>query len=82
MSYGGVRVVSFASFSVILLALILWQNTRETAKTIKRMALRRAVQFLKNVQEQKECVPFRRYNGGVGRCAQVSFVSSIPSTII
>merc|ERR1711992_446135 len=24
----------------------------------------------KNVTEQKECVPFRRFNGGVGRCAQ------------
>merc|ERR1712223_2238926 len=23
-----------------------------------------------NVTEQKECVPFRRFNGGVGRCAQ------------
>lgn len=35
------------------------------------MALRRAVQYLKNVKEKKECVPFRRFNGGVGRCAQV-----------
>ncbi|KAK7602871.1 hypothetical protein V9T40_006845 [Parthenolecanium corni] len=47
-----------------------FKNTRETAKTIKRMPLRRAFQFLKNVQEYKECVPFRRFNGGVGRCAQ------------
>lgn len=34
------------------------------------MSLRRAQRYLKNVTEQKECVPFRRYNGGVGRCAQ------------
>merc|ERR1711988_1419829 len=34
------------------------------------MHLRRAVAYLKNVTEQKECVPFRRFNGGVGRCAQ------------
>lgn len=49
----------------------LFQNTRETAKTIKKMPLRRAVQYLKNVKDKKECVPFRRFNGGVGRCAQV-----------
>ena len=35
------------------------------------MHLRRAVAYLKNVISEKECVPFRRYNGGVGRCAQV-----------
>ena len=40
--------------------------------TLRRMALRRAVRYLKNVIDHKECVPFRRFNGGVGRCAQVS----------
>ena len=35
------------------------------------MPLRRAIAFLKNVIKKTECVPFRRYNGGVGRCAQV-----------
>lgn len=34
------------------------------------MPLRRAQRFLKNVVDKKECVPFRRFNGGVGRCAQ------------
>merc|ERR1712206_71287 len=47
-----------------------FKNTREAANTIKRMPLRRAIAFLKNVISKKECVPFRRYNGGVGRCAQ------------
>jgi len=47
-----------------------FKNTRETAGAIKRMPLRRAVKYLKNVMDHKECVPFRRYNGGVGRCAQ------------
>jgi len=47
-----------------------FKNTREAASAIKRMPLRRAIRFLKNVIEKKECVPFRRYNGGVGRCAQ------------
>ena len=47
-----------------------FQNTRETALAIKRMTLRRAQRFLKNVTDEKECVPFRRFNSGVGRCAQ------------
>ncbi|KAL0270451.1 UNVERIFIED_CONTAM: hypothetical protein PYX00_007863 [Menopon gallinae] len=47
-----------------------FKNTREAAQAIKKMTLRRAVRYLKNVIEHKECVPFRRFNGGVGRCAQ------------
>nr|QBH72830.1 60S ribosomal protein L17 [Liposcelis bostrychophila] len=47
-----------------------FKNTREAARTIQKMTLRRAVKFLKNVVDHKECVPFRRFNGGVGRCAQ------------
>lgn len=46
------------------------QNTREAALAIKRMPLKRAQRFLKNVCEKKECVPFRRFNGGVGRTPQ------------
>lgn len=34
------------------------------------MSLRRAQRFLKNVIAHKECVPFRRFAGGVGRCSQ------------
>ncbi|XP_065336906.1 large ribosomal subunit protein uL22 [Cloeon dipterum] len=47
-----------------------FKNTRETAQAIKKMPLRRAFKYLKNVVGKKECVPFRRFNGGVGRCAQ------------
>ncbi|MPC99913.1 60S ribosomal protein L17 [Portunus trituberculatus] len=47
------------------------ENTCETANAIKKMTLARAVRYLKNVIGKKECVPFRVYNGGVGRCAQV-----------
>lgn len=47
-----------------------FKNTRETAQAIKKMPLRRAQRYLKNVIGKKECVPFRRFNGGVGRCAQ------------
>jgi len=47
-----------------------FKNTRETAHNIKHMHLRRAVSYLKAVINKKECVPFRRYKGDVGRCAQ------------
>jgi len=35
------------------------------------MHIRKATKYLKDVTLKKQCVPFRRYNGGVGRCAQV-----------
>ncbi|CAL1541071.1 unnamed protein product [Lymnaea stagnalis] len=47
-----------------------FKNTRETAQAIKHMHLKRANRFLKNVIGHKECVPFRRFSGGVGRCSQ------------
>merc|ERR1712241_958312 len=47
-----------------------YKNTRETAHNIKHMYLRRAQTYLKNVAGKKECVPFRRHTGGIGRCAQ------------
>ncbi|XP_034483443.1 60S ribosomal protein L17-like [Drosophila innubila] len=47
-----------------------FKNTHETARAIKKMTLRRAKSYLKAVKDQKECVPFRRFNGGIGRCAQ------------
>merc|ERR1739848_956671 len=61
------------------------KNTRETAHNIKHMHLRRAVAYLKNVVDQKECVPYRRSNGGVGRCAQAKHCTTThllwPTTI-
>jgi len=47
-----------------------FKNTRETAAAISRLPLRRAQRYLKNVMGKKEIVPFRRYNGGVGRKGQ------------
>lgn len=47
-----------------------FKNTRETAQAIKKMTLRRAQRYLKNVVAKKEIVPFRRFKGGVGRKAQ------------
>ena len=34
------------------------------------MHIRKATKYLKDVTLKKQCVPFRRYSGGVGRCAQ------------
>ncbi|KAJ3092287.1 60S ribosomal protein L17 [Quaeritorhiza haematococci] len=45
-------------------------NTREAAMALSGMKLRKAVAFLEDVKEHKQAVPFRRFSGGVGRCAQ------------
>ncbi|KAK1337789.1 hypothetical protein QTO34_002424 [Cnephaeus nilssonii] len=44
-----------------------FKNTRETAQAIKGMHIRKATKYLKDVTLKKQCVPFRRYNGGVGK---------------
>ena len=46
------------------------KNIRETAWAIKGMHIQKATKCLKEVTLKKQCVPFHRYNGGVGRCAQ------------
>ena len=51
-----------------------FKNTRETAQAIKGMHLRKAIRYLTDVTEKKQIVPFRRFNGGVGRKAQVGCV--------
>ncbi|KAI8979098.1 50S ribosomal protein L22 [Mycotypha africana] len=47
-----------------------FKNTREVAAAIKGLKLSKAYAYLNNVTEQKQCIPFRRFNGGVGRTAQ------------
>ena len=47
-----------------------FKNTRECAQAIKHMPLQRAKIYLNNVINKKEIIPFRRFNGGVGRHAQ------------
>ncbi|RKP23677.1 ribosomal protein L22/L17 [Syncephalis pseudoplumigaleata] len=48
-----------------------FKNTHEAAAAISGMKLQKAITYLNDVQEHKQAVPFRRFNGGVGRCAQV-----------
>merc|ERR1712141_728671 len=55
-----------------------FKNTHETAKMIKGMNLRKAQRYLKDVVEHKRCVPFLRYNRGVGRCAQAKQFAAAP----
>merc|ERR1712050_697999 len=47
-----------------------FKNTRETAQAIKGLHIRKATQYLKDVVDHKRCIPFRRFCGGIGRCAQ------------
>ncbi|XP_062937235.1 large ribosomal subunit protein uL22-like [Cynocephalus volans] len=47
-----------------------FKNICETAQAIKGMHIRKATKYLKDVTLWKQCVPFRHYNAGVGRCAQ------------
>lgn len=47
-----------------------FKNTRETASVLKGMTVKKAIKYLEDVKEQKQCVPFRRFAGSTGRCAQ------------
>ncbi|UKJ90592.1 60S ribosomal protein L17 [Theileria orientalis] len=47
-----------------------FKNTYETASAIKGMLVKDAKRYLNDVIERKRCVPFRKFRGGVGRCAQ------------
>ncbi|KAI8871949.1 60S ribosomal protein L17-A [Ramicandelaber brevisporus] len=54
-----------------------FKNTRETAAAIKGKSLLGAIKFLEDVKAHKRAVPFTRYNGGVGRTAQVNQVKGV-----
>ncbi|ORM40507.1 60S ribosomal protein L17 [Babesia sp. Xinjiang] len=47
-----------------------FKNTYETAEAIRGMSVLAAKRYLQDVIDHKRCVPFRKFNGGVGRCAQ------------
>ena len=47
-----------------------FKNTREAAQAINGMGLDKAVSYLNNVREHKQAIPFRRFNGGIGRTGQ------------
>ncbi|EFJ49632.1 component of cytosolic 80S ribosome and 60S large subunit [Volvox carteri f. nagariensis] len=47
-----------------------FKNTRETAFALRKMSLNKAKKYLEDVIAHKRCIPFRRYQGAVGRTAQ------------
>ncbi len=47
-----------------------YKTTYETAMVLKGMKLKKAIKYLEQVLDHKQCVPFRKYNRGTGRCAQ------------
>ncbi|KAG0237875.1 60S ribosomal protein L17 [Actinomortierella wolfii] len=47
-----------------------FKNTREVAAAISGMKLNKALTYLEDVKAHKQVVPFRRFNGGIGRTAQ------------
>mmetsp|Transcript_16689 Transcript_16689/g.36099 ORF Transcript_16689/g.36099 Transcript_16689/m.36099 type:complete len:189 (+) Transcript_16689:46-612(+) len=47
-----------------------FKNTREAAFALRGKELGKAKRYLEDVLAHKRAIPFRRFNGGVGRCAQ------------
>ncbi|GBL48645.1 60S ribosomal protein L17B [Candidozyma auris] len=47
-----------------------FKNTRETAQAINGWNLEKAKQYLDQVLDHKRAIPFRRFNGSIGRTAQ------------
>ncbi|XP_030759864.1 60S ribosomal protein L17-like [Sitophilus oryzae] len=47
-----------------------YKNLVETANAVRGMTVQRAEAYLKNVLAHKECVPFKIFKGGIGKCAQ------------
>lgn len=46
-----------------------FKNTYEVVRVIKGMTLPEAQKYLKDVANQKRCIPFTRFRGHVGRTA-------------
>ncbi|KAL4443718.1 hypothetical protein ABPG75_011455 [Micractinium tetrahymenae] len=47
-----------------------FKNTREASRVLKNLPLAKAKAYMQAVIDHKRCVPFTRFNGGVGRTAQ------------
>jgi len=47
-----------------------FKNTYNVAQAIKGLELEKAKTYLQNVLEHKQCIPFRRFTGCIGRTAQ------------
>jgi len=47
-----------------------FKNMREVAAALSGLKLSKAFSYLDNVLEHQQVIPFRRFNGGVGRASQ------------
>lgn len=47
-----------------------FKNTYETARVVKGMKIKKAIRYMEDVLEHKQCVPFRRHTGHGGRATQ------------
>eukprot|EP00997_Jenningsia_sp_PLL12_P007916 NODE_4611_length_643_cov_64.818182_g3953_i0.p1 GENE.NODE_4611_length_643_cov_64.818182_g3953_i0~~NODE_4611_length_643_cov_64.818182_g3953_i0.p1 ORF type:complete len:197 (+),score=51.16 NODE_4611_length_643_cov_64.818182_g3953_i0:35-592(+) len=47
-----------------------YKNTYETAKAVKGLKIKRAINYYEQVLEKKAIIPFRRHLGGIGRNTQ------------
>lgn len=58
-----------------------FKNTYEVGRAIKGLELGAAIKYMEAVLEKKRVIPFRRFNDGVGRCAQIhEFAKKSPHT--
>ena len=57
-----------------------FKNTCVTASAIKKMSLKRAKAYVENVLKKKEAIPFRFFNGCIGRAAQAKNTPGAPAT--
>lgn len=64
--YDGVEVVKAKASNIA----VKFKNLTETANAVRHMTIVRANAYLKNVKSKKECVPFRKFKSGIGRCPQ------------
>ncbi|CAG8836211.1 40990_t:CDS:1, partial [Gigaspora margarita] len=47
-----------------------FKNMCEIANALAGKILSKPMKYLEDVKEHKQAIPFRRFKGGVGRCAQ------------
>jgi len=57
-----------------------FKNTAVTAAAIRAMSLKKAKGYLEDVLQKKQAVPFRFFNGCVGRHAQAKNTPGAPAT--
>eukprot|EP01129_Flabellula_baltica_P004581 TRINITY_DN159_c0_g1_i1.p1 TRINITY_DN159_c0_g1~~TRINITY_DN159_c0_g1_i1.p1 ORF type:complete len:172 (-),score=41.87 TRINITY_DN159_c0_g1_i1:27-542(-) len=58
-----------------------FKNTRETAMAVKGMNLTKAQQYLRDVIDKKQAVPFRKFTGGASRKAQGKNIKGCNSAV-